>query len=179
RVVPAQIELVPFAPEIYRNVMQVVGAALEGHPEILAERTEIALAIARHDDPVGAERILGQAPPDQLRRHQRRHLHADIVDGPGEIERAELAQDVAQPLLREMAGQEQGVAGHGSRAAPCCRPAVPDRALALRAIIAPMLARNSARGKLLTKLLPSCPCKRRPRVTHWISAVARMAVRFG
>ena len=94
--------------EELRQVYQLLRAAHHRHAEARAERLEIAAAAAGHQDAVRTHRI-GQPPFDHVRRHQRRHAHAELVHAPGERSRGHGFEHPRQALLGELSGQEQQV----------------------------------------------------------------------
>ena len=107
------------APEIGRDVHDLVGAALEGHTELRREAIEVGAHPSGQDHPVGRDRSR-QPAADDLLRHQRRHLDADIRDLPIKSLPTELVHHLLQPRLGEMAGQEEYALSHSKRASSAC-----------------------------------------------------------
>src|SRR5438105_12247995 len=108
--------------------------------------------MARHDDAVGRDRLARQASANQLCRHKRGNLDADIARLPGEVHRRHLGQNLAQPAGGEMAGQEENAPRHRSRASIASVSSgidstvvVPSKALSLSTF-----SRSIRRGHTLT-----------------------------
>ena len=98
------------AAEKAGDVLQLVGAAHEGHAEALAQAVEIGAAAAGQHDLVRLDR-LRQPPRDDLFGHQRGNLHADIEHLPGEA-RLHAFEHGLEPRPREVSGEEEDAFSH-------------------------------------------------------------------
>ena len=98
--------------EVAWQVAEVHGPELDGNPRrFLDDRTEIAPAVTRQDDPVD---VLGdlQVPGDPLRRHQ--GGHGDRQDGDLGREagpRRQVVEHLPQREFRQAAGHEEVIEG--------------------------------------------------------------------
>ncbi len=111
QVIAVQRRLFGLFAEELRQVAQFFRAALDAYAQIRRQLLQITPAAPRHQHPVRAEKIF-QPPPDHVRRHQRRHRQAQLVDGVAEF-RGHVGEDLPQLLLCQLAGQKQDVFGHG------------------------------------------------------------------
>src|SRR6185437_10676277 len=71
-VVAAEVGAVPLLPEMRRQVVKILRAALYRQVELVRQRSEVAGTMAWHDDAVGGDRLARQAPADEVGGHQRR-----------------------------------------------------------------------------------------------------------
>ena len=137
-IVAREIRRAPALAEIGRQVLKFIRAALERHAEFRAQPIEIGATASRQQDSVrldGARQPIG----DDLLRHQRRHLDADVAHRPMKRRRAETGHDFLKPWLRQVPGQQQNALRlnlmHRWRARACVppRPAPAQRASPPRA----------------------------------------------
>ena len=108
-----QIERRAGLAEKRRQVLQFIGAALEGSLELLREARKVGAAAARDDHAIGFERARQPAHENGL-GHQRRDLHPHVEDRPVERRRPQPLQDLLEALLSEAAGQEQNPLPHAA-----------------------------------------------------------------
>src|SRR5262249_12105484 len=91
-------------------------------------------------------------PTNDLGRHQRRDLDADVVNGPGEVEALHARQHRAQAVLGEVAGQEERALRHARRSSTArFSPAIESTTqVASKDFRRSTLSRSMRRGKTLT-----------------------------
>ena len=111
------------AAEIAGDVLELVGAAHEGHAEALAQAAEIGAAAARQHDLVCLDR-LRQTPRDDLFGHQRGDLHPDVEHLPGEA-RLHAFEHGLEPRPREVSGEEEDAFSHRRCLAVCVTRLLP------------------------------------------------------
>ena len=103
-VVPRQIRLAAALAEIGRQILQLVGAAVERHAELRRKAIEIGAAASGHEH-TRCIQWTWQTARDDLLGHQRGDLNADIEYRPLERRFTEPGQQLLEPMAGEMAGQ--------------------------------------------------------------------------
>ena len=103
REIDAQLRL----SEMRGDVVEIVRPAHNRHTPFRRECVEVPRAEARHENTVDVQLLARQAPPNDVRGHQRRDLDADISHVPGKVGAAHLRQHSAEPSLGQMTGQEE------------------------------------------------------------------------
>ena len=110
-VLAREIRLAAGAAEIRRQIGDFFRPALDACAQFARKQRKIGAAAARQNDAVGLHGA-GQAAQNDLLRHQRRDLHADVVHAPAARRVAEAPDHPLQARIGETPGQEQQAFAH-------------------------------------------------------------------
>src|SRR5262245_678844 len=112
-VVAGQVEVTSSLSKIGRQVFKLIRAALERNAEFSTQVIEVGTAAPRHQHATCLQ-WAWQAAFDNRSRHQCRNLNPDIDHRPGEPRIVHADQELLQPRLGKMAGEEGDMFGHVS-----------------------------------------------------------------
>ena len=108
-----QIETCAGLAEKRGQILQFIGAALEGPLKRLRQARKVSAAAARNNDAVGIDRAGHPAHKNGF-GHQRRDLHPHVEDRPVERRGLHALEDLLEAALGKAAGQEQNPLPHAA-----------------------------------------------------------------